>query len=62
VLLRDRALEINVVQKGDRGHERIAKRRGFKTALVGVARKIMEIVFYVLRDRRAYDARLLQAH
>jgi transposase len=43
-------------------HERIAKRRGFKTALVGLARKIVEIVFYVLRDRRAYDARLLQAH
>jgi transposase len=45
-----------------RWHERVAKRRGFKTALVGLARKLMEIIFYVLRDRREYDARLLQAH
>jgi hypothetical protein len=45
-----------------RWHERVAKRRGFKTALVGLARKLMEIIFYVLRDRRAFDARLLQAH
>jgi transposase len=43
-------------------HERVAKRRGFKTALVGLARKLIEISFYVLRDRRAYDARLLHAH
>lgn len=43
-------------------HERVAKRRGFKTALVGLARKLMEIIFYVLRDRRAYDARLVSAH
>lgn len=40
-------------------HERVAKRRGFKTALVGLARKILQIVFYVLRDRREYDYRLL---
>jgi transposase len=43
-------------------HERVAKRRGFKTALVGLARKLMEIIFYVLRDRRAYDAHLVGAH
>jgi len=41
-------------------HERVAKRRGFKTAIVGLARKLMEIAFYVLRDGRGYDARLLQ--
>lgn len=42
-------------------HERVAKRRGFKTALVGLARKVLQIIFYVLRDRREYDYRLLQA-
>lgn len=41
-------------------HERVAKRRGFKTALVGLARKLLQIIFYVLRDRREYDPRLLQ--
>lgn len=42
-------------------HERVAKRRGFKTALVGLARKLISIMFYVLRDRREYDYRLLSA-
>lgn len=41
-------------------HERVAKRRGFKTALVGLARRLLQIIFYVLRDRREYDPRLLQ--
>ena len=45
-----------------RWHERVAKRRGFKTALVGLARKLMEIIFYVLRDRRPYDVRLVGVH
>jgi transposase len=40
-------------------HERLAKRRGFKTAVVALARKLTEIIFYVLRDRRPYDAQLL---
>ncbi|MEW6116326.1 MAG: IS110 family transposase [Nitrospirota bacterium] len=38
-------------------HEQVAKRRGFKTALVGLA--LIQIMFYVLRDRRQYDYRLL---
>jgi transposase len=42
-------------------HAKVAKRRGFKTAIVGLARKLVEIAFYVLRDRRAFDARLLHA-
>ena len=41
-------------------YERIARRRGSKTAVVALARKLIEIIFYVLRDRRPYDARLLQ--
>jgi transposase len=41
-------------------HERVAKRRGFKTALVGLARRLLHIIFYVLRDQREYDPRLLQ--
>lgn len=41
-------------------HERVAKRRGFKTALVGLARRLLQIIFYVLRDKREYDPRLLQ--
>lgn len=43
-----------------RWHDSVAKRRGFKTALVGLARKILQIAFYVLRDRREYDYRLLK--
>ena len=41
-------------------HARLAKRRGFKTAVVALARKLTEIIFYVLRDQKPYDARLLQ--
>ena len=41
-------------------YERIAERRGGKTAVVALARKLTEIIFYVLRDRRPFDARLLQ--
>jgi transposase len=41
-------------------YERIAKRRGHKTAVVALARKLTEIIFYVLRDRKPYDASLLQ--
>jgi len=42
-------------------HERVAKRRGKKTALVGLARRMLQLVFYILRDKRGYDHRLLQA-
>jgi hypothetical protein len=38
----------------------IAKRRGKKTALVALARKLVTIVFYVLRDKKAYDYTLLR--
>ena len=41
-------------------YERIAKRRVNKTAVVALARKLTEIIFYVLRDRKPYDAGLLQ--
>lgn len=40
-------------------HERVARRRGKRTALVGLARRMLQTVFYVLRDQRAYDYRLL---
>jgi len=43
-------------------YERIAKRRGSKTAVVALARKLIEIIFYVLRDRRPYNAQLLHVH
>jgi len=56
-LLRSKNAESRPLRKW---HERLAKRRGFKTALVALARKLMEIIFYVLRDRRPYDARMLQ--
>ena len=42
-------------------YERVAKRRGKRTALVGLARRMLQLVFYILRDRREYDPRLLQA-
>lgn len=40
-------------------HARIARRRGKKTALVALARKLVTIVFYVLRDKKGYDYTLL---
>lgn len=39
----------------------IAKRRGVKTALVALARKLVTIIFYVLRDQKEYDYTLLRA-
>lgn len=57
-VLRSRTIESFPLRKW---HERVAKRRGFKTAVVGLARKLIEIAFYVLRDRRPFDARLLHA-
>lgn len=42
-------------------HARIARRRGNKTALVALARKLITIVFYVLRDQKEYDYTLLRA-
>ena len=38
----------------------IARRRGVKTALVALARKLITIVFYVLRDQKSYDYTLLR--
>jgi len=43
-------------------YERIARRRGNKTAVVALARKLTEIIFYVLRDRKPYDASLLRTN
>jgi transposase len=40
---------------------RVAKRRGLKTAIVALARKLITIIFYVLRDKREYDYTLLMA-
>ena len=56
-ILRSKNVESKPLRKW---YERIARRRGFKTAVVALARKLTEIIFYVLRDRRPYDARLLQ--
>ena len=40
-------------------HARIARYRGYRTAIVALARKMITIVFYVLRDKKPYDYRLL---
>jgi transposase len=40
--------------------ESVAARRGKKTAIVALARKLVTIVFYVLRDQKAYDYKLLR--
>lgn len=40
-------------------HARIARYRGYKTAIVALARKMITIIFYVLRDKKPYDYRLL---
>jgi len=42
-----------------RWHARIAGHRGMKTAVVALARKMITIVFYVLRDKKPYDYKLL---
>lgn len=39
---------------------KIARRRGMKTALVALARKLITIVFYVVRDQKEYDYTLLR--
>jgi transposase len=40
-------------------YERIATRRGCRTAVVALARKMLTIMFYMLRDKKAYDYKLL---
>lgn len=42
-------------------HAQLAHRRGYKTAIVALARRLINITFYVLRDRRPYDYKLLTA-
>jgi transposase len=40
--------------------ERVARRRGKKTALVALARKLLTIAFHLLRDGSTYDPRRLR--
>jgi len=42
-------------------HAQLARRRGYKTAIVALARRLINITFYVLRDKHPYDYRLLTA-
>jgi transposase len=55
MLVKDRAAE-----PLQRWCERIARRRGKKTAVVALARKLLTIAFRVLRDGTTYDARRLR--
>lgn len=57
-VLRSKNVESRPLRKW---YERIASRRGSKTAVVALARKLVEIIFYVLRDRRPYDPQLLHS-
>ena len=43
-----------------RWSERVAARRGKKTALVALARKLLTIAFDLLRDGTTYDVRRLR--
>jgi len=56
-ILRSKAIESYPLRKW---HASIARRRGKKTALVALARKLITIVFYVLRDGKEYDHTLLR--
>ncbi len=56
-LLRSKSKESQPLQQFWR---QIASRRGPKTALVALARKLVTITFYVLRDQKAYDHTLLR--
>jgi len=41
---------------------RVAQRRGFRTAIVALARKVVSVAFYLLRDATHYEPlRLKQA-
>lgn len=57
-LLRSKSIEVEPLRKW---WLHIARRRGVKTALVALARKLITITFYVLRDQKEYDYRLLRA-
>ncbi len=57
-LLHSKALETQPLRKW---WMHIARRRGVKTALVALARKLITITFYVLRDQKEYDYTLLRA-
>jgi transposase len=56
-LLHSKAKESQPLQEWWR---KIAERRGAKTAMVALARKLITITFYVLRDQKAYDHTLLK--
>jgi transposase len=55
MLVKDRA-----AQPLQRWCERIARRRGKKTAVVALARKLLTIAFHLLREGTTYDTRRLQ--
>jgi transposase len=57
-LLRSKAIETQPLRKW---WLHIARRRGIKTAVVALARKLITITFYVLRDQKEYDYTLLRA-
>jgi transposase len=44
-----------------RWHARVARRRGQKTAIVALARKLLTIAFYLLRDGTTYDPQRVRA-
>lgn len=56
-VLRSKSLESEPLRRWWRS---VARRRGVKTALVALARKLITIVFYVLRDQKVYDYTLLR--
>ncbi|PIQ88774.1 MAG: hypothetical protein COV72_06575 [Candidatus Omnitrophica bacterium CG11_big_fil_rev_8_21_14_0_20_42_13] len=55
-LLRSKSVESLPLRKW---YERIAERRGARTAVVALARKMLTIMFYMLRDKKPYDYKLL---
>jgi len=55
-LLRSKSVESLPLRKW---FENIAMRRGARTAVVALARKMLTIMFYMLRDKKPYDYRLL---
>ena len=56
-LLRSKAVEAQPLR---RWWLHIAKRRGVKTAVVALARKLITITFYVLKNQKEYDYTLLK--
>ena len=43
-------------------HRRIKERKGYNLATVATARKLLEVIYHILRDKNKYDEKLVNRH